>query len=44
LLLFGNLRMSPPPSSLGGLSPSPAFGLFFGVSPAAFDSRSQIPL
>jgi hypothetical protein len=29
LSLLGNLRMSPPPSSLGGLSPNSAFGLFF---------------
>ena len=27
---FGNLRMSPPPSSFGGLNPNRSFGFFFG--------------
>jgi hypothetical protein len=26
---FGNLRMSPPPSSFGGLNPNRSFGFFF---------------
>ena len=34
IVAFDNLRMSPPPSSLGGLSPSLEFGLFFACAGA----------
>jgi hypothetical protein len=30
---FGNLRMSPPPSSFGGLNPNRSFGFFFALFP-----------
>jgi hypothetical protein len=31
LSLFANLRMSPPPSSFGGLNPNRSFGFFFAA-------------
>ncbi|WP_144162563.1 hypothetical protein [Paraburkholderia sp. BCC1885] len=30
---FGNFRMSPPPSSYGGLNPNRSFGFFFARAP-----------
>jgi hypothetical protein len=41
-----NLRMSPPPSSFGGLNPNRSFGFFFACSPVAsnFDLRPEFPL
>jgi hypothetical protein len=42
----GNLRMSPPPSSFGGLNPNRSFGFFFARCPAAsnFDLGQEFPL